>query len=73
MGLDERLAKLPGSHRVKVLVGVAAILGITAYPIFSSSAKEQQGQNYFSQERPEAIIRAQEEKQRRWRESRKDD
>lgn len=53
---------------MKVFVGVSTVLLVTAYPIFFSSKGGEQGEHYFSQEKPEAIARAQETAQQEYRE-----
>ncbi|CAB9522306.1 expressed unknown protein [Seminavis robusta] len=70
-GLDARLAKYPGSPGFKVFVAVSTILVVTGYPIYRSTVGGKQGEHYFSQERPEQIVKAQERSKREYREKRK--
>ena len=58
--MDKLLAKLPGSHGSKVFLAVSSLIAITAYPVFGRATEGSgtQGAAYLSQERPEAISRA---------------
>jgi len=50
---------------VKVFVAVSTILAVSAYPIFKEPKQgAKQGEHYFSQERPEAIHKAQEQQRK---------
>jgi hypothetical protein len=63
---------------MKVFAVVGTILVVTAIPIFGKRPGGEQGEHYFSQERPEAIVKAQErankegiEKRKAYREQKK--
>ena len=65
------MQRFPGGPGVKVFVGVSTILFATGYPIFLKSSGAKQGEHYFSQERPEQIVAAQERARREYQEARK--
>lgn len=65
------MKKFPGSQGTKVFLGVSLIVVGTGYPLFKSSSGGKQGEHYFSQERPEQIVRAQEKQKKEYRELRK--
>lgn len=71
-GLDNWLTKFPGGPQVKIVGAVTIIMVATAYPIFKTPKEGTgQGQHYFSQERPEQIVKAQERDAKEYKEQRK--
>ena len=65
------MTKLPGGPGVKVFAGVSLILATTGYHVFGNSAGGKQGEHLFSQERPEAIVKAQEKQHKDYIEEKK--
>jgi len=64
--------KFPGSPGVKVFAGVTLILAISGRnTVFKSSSSGKQGEHYFSQERPEQVVQAQEKSRKEYMEARK--
>jgi hypothetical protein len=65
-GFDRFVAKLPGSVQVQAFsVGMVLCIAM-GYPIFVSGQKEKQGHDYFSQERPEAILQGEESSRKKY-------
>ena len=53
---DRMMNRVPGSMPFKAFVTGTTMCAVLAYPVFSSSTKA--GHDYFSQERPEAVLQA---------------
>lgn len=64
------MKKIPGGLRVQVFVGTAGLLLVSSLPILIQSAKQKQGHDLFSQEKPEALTAAKEKLQREHRKAR---
>ena len=56
------LQKVPGGHGVRVFTGVCLVLGIGCAPVLYK--KTRAGHDYFSSEKPEAVERGLEAKQK---------
>mmetsp|Transcript_13958 Transcript_13958/g.26751 ORF Transcript_13958/g.26751 Transcript_13958/m.26751 type:complete len:85 (-) Transcript_13958:188-442(-) len=58
-GFDRLLQRVPGSMPFKAFVAGMTLCTVMAYPVFApSNEKTKQGHDYFSQERPEAVLQA---------------
>lgn len=57
---DRLLAKVPGSVQFKAFAAGTAVCLALGYPIFFRGKAQPQGHDYFSQERPEAILKGEE-------------
>lgn len=70
MGIDDRIARLPGgSLRMKGFIAAWSIVGVLAIPVFYNSSGRQ-GHDYLSSEKPEAIHAGQEELRKQYRQQR---
>ena len=60
---DRWLQRIPGSIQFKAFATGVVLCGALGYPIFAAGSGEgqKQGHDYFSQERPEAVIRGEEQ------------
>ena len=56
------LYRIPGGHAVQVFTGVCLVLGIGCAPVLYKKTKA--GHDYFSSEKPEAVERGLEAKQK---------
>ena len=57
-GFDRLIQRIPGSMPFKAFVAGMTLCTVMAYPVFgpkSAEKKTQQGHDYISQERPEAV------------------
>mmetsp|Transcript_4872 Transcript_4872/g.5649 ORF Transcript_4872/g.5649 Transcript_4872/m.5649 type:complete len:86 (-) Transcript_4872:145-402(-) len=70
MGLESLLQKIPGGPRVQVFVGTAFILGLSAIPIWYNP-KQKKGHDLFSQDKPEAFEKLEDQRRTKFREARK--
>jgi hypothetical protein len=66
MGIDDALARLPGSPRFKGFVTAWVVVGLIAIPVFRKSSGRQ-GEDYLSSEKPETIRAGQEELRKQYR------
>ena len=64
-GFDRLIQKVPGSLQVKAFVSASLLCIALGYPIFRST-DGRQGHDYFSQERPEAILKGEEESRQKY-------
>ena len=59
--LDQYMARIPGSMPFKAFMAGMICCTALAIPVFfSPTAESRQGHDYFSQERPEAVLAGQE-------------
>lgn len=68
--MDRFINKVPGSPQVKAFAVAITVVGLLAYPVFGVSKEGRQGHDYFSQERPEAILAGEERLRKQDREAR---
>jgi hypothetical protein len=66
MGIDDTLARFPGSARTKGFVAAWTVVALMSIPVFRNSSGKQ-GHDYLSSEKPEAIRAGQEELRKQYR------
>lgn len=69
MGLDDRLAKYPGSVATKAFLASLVVSGVVATSAYKYSTRKQ-GHDYFSSDKPEVIRAGQEELRKQYRHNR---
>ena len=69
---DQWLAKVPGSTPLKAFGAGVLLCAALGYPIFANSQQDKQGHDYFSQERPEAVLQGQERARKQYLQEREE-
>ena len=63
--VDRFISKIPGSVQFKAFAAGVVVCTALAYPVFATGSGKQ-GHDYFSQERPEAILRGEEQSRKQY-------